>query len=260
MTLKELLAKIAEKAEGVDFGFNIEESIAQIVNTAVEAVTNKNTELLGQMKKLKEKVANLPEDFSVEAWNKMKDDLSNVDTSKLKTDDAVAEVKRTLGESHAAELKTMQGTIDGLTTDLETQLVDNAVSKAIADSHGNTTLLLPHVKQQVKMVKGDDGKYAAQVVDANGNERFSMKKAGERMGVEELVGEFKLNDTYKSAFTSGNGGGGAGGSGGGGGEKNPFVKGPDFNMTEQAKLMNTHPEIGAQMKAAADSINNQQSA
>jgi len=33
--------------------------------------------------------------------------------------------------------------------------------------------------------------------------------------------------------------------------KNPFKKGPDYNLTEQAKLANSDPELASQLKAAA---------
>ncbi len=256
MTLAEILAVIKAKAGEIDFGVDIPAALTKLVGDSVEALNTKNGELLGKLKDATEKLKAIPEDFSLESWDKMKKDLKDVDTSKLNSDDAVAAVKKQLEEAHAAELKIFQTNIDGLTGDLETQLVDNAVSSALTAANGNSTLLLPHVKQQVKMVKGEDGKYGAIVVDAKGVERFSMTKAGERMGVDELVGEFKVNDTYKSAFTNGNSGGGAGGSGGKGGGDNPFVKGKDFNLTEQSKMANADPALAKQMQEAAATINN----
>ena len=229
--------------------------IQGLVDASVTAVNAKNSELLGKLKTAQDKLAVIPEDFTAEGWLKMQNDLKDVDTSKLNTDEAVAAVKKQLEEAHAQELVSKSTLIGNLNSELETLLIDNAVSAAISAANGNSTLLLPHVKQQVSMVKGDDGKYAAVVLDANGTERFSMTNAGHRMGVDELVNEFKVNDTYKSAFVSGNTGGGAGGSGGKVGEANPFVKGKDYNLTEQSRLLNLQPEVAQQMQEAATAIN-----
>lgn len=44
---------------------------------------------------------------------------------------------------------------------------------------------------------------------------------------------------------------GGGGQGGTGGQKNPFKPGPDFNLTEQGKLLRDNPELYKQLKAQA---------
>ena len=48
---------------------------------------------------------------------------------------------------------------------------------------------------------------------------------------------------------AGNGSGGAGS--GGSGQKNPFKKGPDWNLTEQMRLTKSDPGLAARLKAAA---------
>jgi hypothetical protein len=53
-------------------------------------------------------------------------------------------------------------------------------------------------------------------------------------------------------FESNAGGGAAGnGSGGVAPRKNPFKRGPEWNLTEQMRLLNTDPPLAARLKAAA---------
>lgn len=44
---------------------------------------------------------------------------------------------------------------------------------------------------------------------------------------------------------------GGGGQGGSGGQKNPWKKGPDFNLTEQGKILKENPDLAKQLIAAA---------
>ena len=85
-------------------------------------------------------------------------------------------------------------------TSLERYLIGDAANAALASANVvSPTLLLPHVKSQVKVVKnGND--FVAAVVDAEGNARMNSK--GAPMSVADLVAEMKTKPEFMPAFKS----------------------------------------------------------
>ena len=250
MTLAELLAAQKEAAQkGTEF--DLESGIKSIVAAEISAVNEKNSELLGKLKTQKAVIDALPEDYSAEAWNDMSKKVADGNLATLKNTEQLDALRKQLGDAHAQDMVKLNDKTKALTRALETELIDNAAKSALIEAKGNAPLLLPHVKGNLKVVAAEDGTYSTVVVGANGEERYSLSKAGEKMGVAELVGEFRANPVYQGAFDAPNGGGGTPPPGGNGGGKNPFKKGPDYSVTEQSILANKSPEIAAQMKAAA---------
>ncbi|MDH3375372.1 MAG: hypothetical protein OEQ39_00175 [Gammaproteobacteria bacterium] len=251
MTLQEILAKAKEDAT-FDLEGAVTKHVAEAVAEATSAVNDKNSELLGKLKTAKKVADGLPEDFSVEKWKELNKMAKDIDIAKLKGEEAVEAVKKQMQEAHAAELKAFEAKEAKLTSALESQLIDNAATKAIVEAGGNATLLLPHVKTGIKMQQNDEGEFVAVVVDPRGTERFSMVNAGKHMDISELVNELKTKDTFKSAFVADSSGGGAGRGHGGTKTANPWAKGtPDYNLTEQAKIMNADPDLGKQLQEQA---------
>ncbi|MCP4256863.1 MAG: hypothetical protein GY774_04950 [Planctomycetes bacterium] len=250
MTLKEILAKIKEALEGGKV-YDPESDIQGLVNTAVSAVNAKNTELLSKMTALKKEASDLPEGFTVEKWLEYVQLEKDFEAGKLKGDEQLELVRTQMKEQHEAEMKKSGAEKSRLESALHEQLIDNALSTAIVGSDGNALLLLPHMQSSLKVVE-ENGKYKAIVVDAAGNNRLSMVKHGEHMDIPELVGEFKKNELFASAFKATSSGGG----GGGGDEtlKNPFVRGESYSLTEQSRLANSNPELAKQMSDAAAQI------
>jgi hypothetical protein len=253
MTLEEILAKKDE--EGFDLAAELKKWNAAAVAEATTGVNDKNSELLQKLKEAKKAGEGLPEDFTTERWEELLKIEKDVDTAKLKGDEAVEAVKKQMTEAHQKELDTFKTRETKLTSALESQLVDNAVTKAIVEANGNSALLLPHIKQGVKMHQNDEGDFVAIVVDNKGTERFSLTEAGKMMTIAELVGEFKGNDQFKSAFSADSRGGGAGSDDRGGTQKNPWVKGANYSVTEQAKIANQNAELAKTLQTEAKSIN-----
>lgn len=251
MTLAEIIAAIiAAQVEGAK-PFDAEAAFNTLMAEKLEGVNNKNTELLGKLKNSKLITDALPEGFTPEKWDEMTKALEGVDLSKLSTPEQVEAVTRNLAESHSKETEKWTARESMLMAALQKHLVDSKVTAAVTTAHGNSTLLAPHISQKIKMVE-EDGEFRAIVVDDKGTERFSLVKAGERMGIDELVAEYKVNDTYASAFDAGNGGGGGGGSKVTG-VANPFKKGdPAYSLSEQGRMMNEQPTVAAGLKAAAE--------
>ena len=251
MTLADIIAKI--KAATEEAPYDPTADIQGLVDESITAVNGKNAELLAKNKALRAITDTLPEDFSIEAYNSALQAAADVDTSKLKVEEQVEVVRKQLTDAHQLDMERVGKQVTGLKSALETELIDNAVTTALTEANGNAKLLLPHVRTSVKVVE-EDGTFRAVVVDSSGNERFSTTKAGEKMGIGELVGEFKVNETFAGAFAADNGGGGGGGDDGRGGGPNPFKKGsPDYNLTEQAKMRNSNPELAEQLSKQAAS-------
>jgi len=114
---------------------------------------------------------------------------------KIDMDKIKAESQRLLDEAVAVEVA-KTGKMQGA---LERYLVGQAASNAIADAKGSRELLLPIVKNSVKVVQdGED--FVVRVVDNDGD--FRSNGAGGWMGVEALVAELKTNEIYARAFES----------------------------------------------------------
>ena len=113
-----------------------------------------------------------------------------VDLDKIK-----AESKRLLDEAVSVEIaKTGK-----MQSSLERYLVGEAAGAAISDAKGSRELLLPIVKEHVRVVQdGED--FVVRVVDSDGDVRSDG--AGGWMGIAALVAEMKTNDRYARAFES----------------------------------------------------------
>lgn len=83
---------------------------------------------------------------------------------------------------------------------LKHSLVNSAALTAIAKHNGVAELLMPHIQSQVKMVE-EGGKFGVQVVDPDGDIRYSPTSGG-LMTVEELITEMKAHPHMGMAFKS----------------------------------------------------------
>jgi hypothetical protein len=96
-----------------------------------------------------------------------------------------------------------------------------------------------------KLVNG-----APRAFEADGQTIRYGKDGVSPMTLEEWV-DTQVSDA-PHLFESNAGGGAAGnGSGGVGQRKNPFRRGPEWNLTEQMRLLNTDPGLAARLKASA---------
>lgn len=82
---------------------------------------------------------------------------------------------------------------------LERYLVGEAAAAAIADAKGSRELLLPIIKEKIRVVQdGED--FVVRVVDTQGD--FRSNGSGGWMDVGGLVSEMKTQDAYARAFES----------------------------------------------------------
>lgn len=105
---------------------------------------------------------------------------------------AVIEGNKKELEKRDARNQALQGQLYGL-------LVENAATAAVAELKGVPELLLPFIKQQVKVVE-QDGRFSVQVIDPQGEVRYGA--TGSPMSIKELVTEMKANEKYGRLFES----------------------------------------------------------
>lgn len=228
------------------------ELAAGIVEEETAGLKSKNRELLGEVKKFKQKASIIPEDFDPEAWQTMRADAEKAREEAAKAEGKWDEYKAELVETHQAEIGGLKDQNTALHGQLENVLVNNAIMGAISHAKGNSDLLMPHVRRHVKLFE-EDGERVARVIDKAGNPRITGAK-GDYMTIEQLLEEFKESDTFAPCFegSRASGSGAAGGNGSGGAESNPFAK-DSLNLTEQARLKREDPAKAARLQAAAGS-------
>jgi len=82
---------------------------------------------------------------------------------------------------------------------LHEEIVTSKITRAIHEADGNVELLLPHVKNQVRMAQATDGKFIPEVVYENQTPRIGDTD-GNPMTITQLIGEMKGKDVFAGAF------------------------------------------------------------
>jgi len=133
-------------------------------------------------------------------------------------------------EKHTTRNTALQNQLYGL-------LVSAEATSAIAESKGVPELLMPFVKNQVKVVE-EAGEFKVQVIDAAGEIRYGA--TGSQMTIKELIAEMKSNEKYGRLFESELPPGG--GMRPGSGNQSPRAPGTTKSANEKiaAGLLKTH--------------------
>lgn len=136
--------------------------------------------------------------------------------------------RKELSEAHAKVVAEKDGQVAKYKGGMERYIVDSEATKAVAELGGSAKLLLPHIREHVKVVEDKDGKFSLKVVDAAGDARVTS--SGD-MTVADLVKEMSGQADFAMAFkpkgTTGTGapsGGKGGKPGDGGSGKLPIDK------------------------------------
>lgn len=122
--------------------------------------------------------------------------------------DKIAQVKidaatKQLVEKHNGELEAERKKGTGYREQVQKLLVDNVAIKALEGKKGDVELLLPHVKSQVRLKENDDGTFAVEVIDKDGNPKIGDSQ-GKPMTVDQLVEEMSKSDKFGRAFEGSN--------------------------------------------------------
>lgn len=112
----------------------------------------------------------------------------------------IEKIKEEIAKANSGDMQKKDKRIEGLTGQLYKLLVENAAQEAISTEKGEATLLMPFVKEKVKVAE-EDGVFKVFVVDAQGDRRFSGTTGGP-MTLNELVKEMKGHEKFQRLFNS----------------------------------------------------------
>lgn len=109
-------------------------------------------------------------------------------------------IKADMAAAHSKDLEKATARESALQSQLYGLLVENAATAAVAELKGVPELLLPFIKNQVKVVE-EEGAFTVFVVDGQGDRRYSGV-TGQPMTIKELVAEMKSNEKFGRLFES----------------------------------------------------------
>ena len=146
-----------------------------------------------------------------EALDKI-DDIKNWD-GETKVKEAVQVALQQAGQKAQAKLDEVVSQNTTKTTELEKNLTDSQsqlqeaivtskIVEAISEEKGNVAVLMPHVRNQVVMVKDSHGTWKPEVQNKDGNPRVNGN--GTDLTIVQLVQEMKAADTFASCFSGAN--------------------------------------------------------
>jgi len=156
----------------------------------------------------------------------LQNELAKGGAAKLNLD----KVRSEMADAHSKDLAKRDAREQALQNQLYGLLVENAATTAVAEAKGVPDLLLPFIKNQVKVIE-EDGKFNVYVIDPAGDRRYSGI-TGQPMSIKELVAEMKANEKFGRLFESEAPPGGGMRPGGGG--TPPRSSGAE--MTSQEKI------------------------
>jgi hypothetical protein len=148
-------------------------------------------------------------------------------------------LKQQMADNHAKELDTFKSREGKLKGSLEKHLIDAAATAAIAELKGVPTLLLPHIRDRVKVEEKDDD-FVVTVLAAD-RKTPQLNDKNEPMTIKELVASMREDDTFGRAFEgSGHSGGGGAGGGGGSGGGSTGLRKSQMSIKEKTAFMTEH--------------------
>lgn len=193
--------------EGADGKFVL--GVESVNGWALEDVTGLKTTFskeMTQRKALEREVARFKDidpDKAREALTKLQE-LGDLDPTKEA--DKIANTrfeaaKTQLLTKHQDEIKSREERIGSLTKSVDVLVREQRATAELAEAKGAVELLLPHVLKNTRTVERDGGKFAVEVIDAEGNVRIANGK-GDPMTLKDLVAEMRQSDAYARAFES----------------------------------------------------------
>lgn len=192
-------------AQGEDGKFVVNETYKGVA----EAVTGLNRSLKAARAEAKARTpvdlapladfGKTPEEIKAGITAKMQelqDQLAKGGDAKLNLD----KVREDMTRAHQADLQKHTTRAQALQNQLYGLLVENSANSAVAEMKGVPELLLPFIKNQVKVIE-EDGQFNVYVVDSAGDRRYSGI-TGQPMSIKELVAEMKANEKFGRLFES----------------------------------------------------------
>lgn len=199
---------------------------------AVKRISAKLDEVLGEKKKLAEKVRGFE---AAEAERKAEEAKREEEKARKDKD------FETIENGYKDKLSRAEGETYLWKSRYENLVIDRGIEEALDAAKVNPALK----KAAVALLKSD---HPPDPISEDGKATIDGKPIG------EFIAAWTKTDTGKAFVLNGNSGGGAGGGGnggGGGGDVNPWKPGATFNLTQQGKLLRDNPELAARLKREA---------
>lgn len=168
-------------------------------------------------------------DVDPDEYTRLKQEHEERELSSATKKGEYEKLKTQLVEKHTAELSLKDARERALRSTIDVLMIDSEAVRAIAAAKGVPELLLPHVRNFVRVVE-EDGKFQVKVVDKDGDPRVGDK--GEPMTIPQLVAEMRGSDIYGRAFDS------SGASGGGAPSGRSTPTGQDLSKLAPVERMN----------------------
>ena len=218
----------------------------------VAGLRKKNSELLGEVRELKSKLAPFndldPQDLrgKLERLNQLEAQPQGGGAK------AVEEARKQLEAQYRKELDTLKAETQTLREDRKRSLLAQAEAAALRESKHKPLPGLEYLMRERMRVEEIDGALSVVVVDEAGKPRVTTKPGGSGyMTPEELIEEFARNERYGHLFQgTGKAGSQVTGRAGSAAVSNPWAKG-SLNVTKQLELMATNPSLAAELQARA---------
>jgi len=202
----------------------IELSNNQALKKALQTERTSAEKATKELKSLKESFGDLNPEAAREALAKMEEMANWNPDDKLKEARAQFEKQLTtkyedeknkLVKKYTADVEATKKELETASTQLEQVMIDSEIAKAVATEKGVLKLLAPVIKQNVRLIRNDDGTRHVRILEPDGTFRLSSKSGStDPMSISEFVSEMKADETFARAFEgSGASGSGAGATG-----------------------------------------------
>lgn len=200
---------------------SLEEKATEKVQESTKGLLNKRDELLEEKKKLKSEFEEFKSKYDPEKYQEALELLKKKEEAEMTLEQRAAKREQELLEGfksretellrkNESALTKLQQEVEAKDRALRNNLVEKELNAAIASAEGVPELLVPVLKDKVRVVE-DNGEYVARVFD--GDTPRVGDSTGNYMSIAQLVEETKANPIYGGAFkASGASGGSAKGS------------------------------------------------
>lgn len=106
-------------------------------------------------------------------------------------------------KQNTLKVEGLQNDLADSQSQLQEAIVTTKIIEAISKENGNVEVLMPHVRNQVAMVKDTHGKWRPEVQKADGTPRIG-DSAGNDMTIGQLIQEMKSQDIFAGCFSGTN--------------------------------------------------------
>ena len=103
-------------------------------------------------------------------------------------------------KQHTTKVESLENDLTDSQSQLQEAVVTSKIIEAISKENGNVNVLMPHVRNQVVMIKDSHGTWKPEVQKADGTPRIG-DSAGNDMTIAQLVQEMKAQETFAGCFT-----------------------------------------------------------